>query len=74
MYLAGRTLAGREPAGAGHAWSIEFATPVPLPGLVSLNVSHPDPQTTTVTAWNGRSRKPHFTASIDRAGASHRDR
>lgn len=74
MYLAGRMLAGREPAGAGHAWSIEFATPVPLPGTVSLNVSHPDPRTTTVTAWNARSRKPHFTGTIDRVGAAQRDR
>jgi hypothetical protein len=64
MYLAGRMLAGREPDGGGYSWEIAFATPVPLPGTVSLNFAHPDPETTTVTAWNGRSGKPHFTGTI----------
>lgn len=73
MYLAGRMLAGREPAGAGHAWSISFATPVPLPGSVSLNVTHPGPGVTEVTAWDGRGRRPHFTGRIERDAAGYRD-
>lgn len=73
MYLAGRTLAGREPAGAGHAWTISFATPVLLPGSVSLNVTHPGPGSTEVTAWNGRTLKPHFTARIERGAAGYSD-
>ncbi|MFC7402359.1 MaoC/PaaZ C-terminal domain-containing protein [Citricoccus sp. GCM10030269] len=64
MYLAGRMLAGREPEGAGHSWSIDFATPARLPGTVSLHFGHPDPGTTEVTAWNARSGKPHFTGMI----------
>lgn len=79
MYLAGRMLAGREPAGAGHAWTISFATPVPLPGSVSLGVTHSSAGTaradgaTEVTAWNGRNGKPHFTGRIEHGGAAHRD-
>ncbi|NUL45084.1 hypothetical protein F7P69_07735 [Cellulosimicrobium funkei] len=68
MYLAGRMLAGREPEGAGHEWEISFATPVLLPGTVSLGVVHTDRRNTEVkteiTAWNGRNGKPHFTGSI----------
>ncbi|WP_413543500.1 MaoC family dehydratase [Citricoccus nitrophenolicus] len=64
MYLAGRMLAGREPAGGGFSWGIEFATPVLLPGTVSLNFDHPAPGRTKVTAWNGRRQRPHFTGSI----------
>jgi hypothetical protein len=76
MYLAGRMLAGREPAGAGHSWSIAFATPVPLPGSVSLGVTHSasgTARTTEVTAWNGRNGRPHFTGRIERGGADYRD-
>lgn len=64
MYLAGRMLAGREPAGGGYSWQIDFATPVLLPGTVSLNVAHPAPGHTEVTAWNGRRQRPHFTGNI----------
>ncbi|WP_439279676.1 MaoC family dehydratase [Microbacterium sp. A93] len=64
MYLAGRMLAGREPAAGGYAWRISFATPVLLPGTVSLNFAHPAPGRTVVTAWNGRRQRPHFTGSI----------
>jgi acyl dehydratase len=73
MFLAGRMLAGREPVGAGHAWSISFATPVLLPGSVSLGVTHPAPGTTEVTAWNGRNRRPHFTGRIQLGAAGYRD-
>ncbi|WP_159551020.1 MaoC/PaaZ C-terminal domain-containing protein [Citricoccus sp. K5] len=77
MYLAGRMLAGREPAGAGHEWEISFATPVLLPGTVSLGVVHADRRnaeittelTTEVTAWNGRTGRPHFTGSITVPGS-----
>lgn len=76
MYLAGRMLAGREPDGAGHAWTISFATPVLLPGAVSLGVT-PSGRgatgSTEVTAWNGRDRRPHFTGRIEPGGAGHRD-
>lgn len=64
MYLAGRMLAGREPAAGGYSWRISFATPVPLPGTVSLNFAHPAPGHTEVTAWDGRRQRPHFTGSI----------
>lgn len=66
MYLAGRMLAGREPAEASHAWQIDFATVVLLPGTVSLNVAHPEPGRTEVTAWKPRTGKPHFTGWIQR--------
>ncbi|XKH56302.1 hypothetical protein LG293_14135 [Citricoccus nitrophenolicus] len=73
MYLAGRMLAGREPAGAGHEWEISFATPVLLPGTVSLGVvprdRHSTEATTEITAWNGRTGKPHFTGSITVPGS-----
>ncbi|MEO9246157.1 MaoC/PaaZ C-terminal domain-containing protein [Citricoccus nitrophenolicus] len=64
MYLAGRMLAGREPAGGGYSWQIGFATPVLLPGTVSLGFAHPAPGRTEVTAWDGRRQRPHFTGSI----------
>ncbi len=64
MYLAGRMLAGREPAGGGFSWQIAFATPVILPGTVSVQVTHPDPGRTRVLAWDGRRGRPHFTGSI----------
>lgn len=67
MYLAGRMLAGREPAAGGYSWRISFATPVLLPGAVSLNVAHPAPGHTEVTAWDGRRQRPHFTGSITRS-------
>ncbi|MFB9070467.1 MaoC/PaaZ C-terminal domain-containing protein [Citricoccus parietis] len=73
MYLAGRMLAGREPAGAGHEWEISFATPVLLPGTVSVSVVHAGrrnaDETTEVTAWNGRTGRPHFTGSITIPGS-----
>lgn len=64
MYLAGRMLAGREPSGGGYSWQISFATPVPLPGTVSLNFAHPALGHTEVTAWDSRRKRPHFTGSL----------
>lgn len=71
MYLAGRMLAGREPAEAGFQWEIEFKTPVVLPATVTVGFWHdadqPDQaQRLHCTGWNARKKKPHFHATITR--------
>lgn len=64
MLLAARMLDGREPAGAGFRWSIEFEAPVVLPTTVAVAYAHPTPQTTSVVGWDTRRGRRHFTGEI----------
>lgn len=64
MYSAGRMLEGREPEGAGHRWSIDFAAPVTLPATVAFAAEHVDAQQLRFTGWNPRKSRLHFSAEL----------
>lgn len=64
MYSAGRMLEGREPEGAGHSWSIDFAAPVALPATVAFAVEHVDASQLRFTGWNPRKSRLHFSAEL----------
>lgn len=64
MLLAARMLEGREPAGAGFRWDIEFEAPVVLPARVAVRYAHPTPETTQVTGWDPRRGRRHFIGAI----------
>lgn len=69
MYLAGRLLAGREPAAGGFGWQIAFEAPVTLPGTVAVAYTRPADGATEATGWNARTGRRHFTGSIAPLGA-----
>jgi len=64
MYLAGRALAGLEPADAGFSWEIEFATPVSLPGTVSYRVERSADGSAEFLGWDARRNRPHFNGRV----------
>ncbi len=64
MYSAGRMLEGREPEGAGHRWSIDFAAPVALPATVAFAAEHVDAQQLRFTGWNPRKSRLHFSGEL----------
>jgi len=64
MLLAARMLEGREPAGAGVRWHIDFEAPVVLPATVSVRYESADAGGTSVTGWDARRRRRHFTGEI----------
>ncbi|PRB72520.1 MaoC/PaaZ C-terminal domain-containing protein [Arthrobacter sp. MYb213] len=65
IYLAARALAGIEPATGNYAWSIEFKTPVLLPGTVDLGFEATG-NGYKVQGWNPRKLKPHFELDLTR--------
>ncbi|NMM29612.1 MAG: hypothetical protein HHJ10_00815 [Cellulomonas sp.] len=71
MYTASRALAVVGAArGDAFTWTVEFATPVLLPGTVTVRVA-PDAQPSAhdgipyaFAGWNARSGKPHLTGTV----------
>lgn len=68
MYLASRMVEEVQPVSAeSFEWSIDFHSPVLLPGNVSISVSdtHDDAWTgSEVTGWDARRRRPYFTGRM----------
>lgn len=64
MLLAARMLEGREPAGGGFRWHVEFEAPVVLPGTVAVRYEADPEAGTRVTGWDGRRGRRHFTGLI----------
>ena len=71
MHTASRALAVVGAArGDAFTWTVEFATPVLLPGTVTVRVA-PDAQRSAhdgtpyaYAGWSSRSGKPHFTGTV----------
>lgn len=71
MYLGSRMVEEAKPAGVeSFSWSIDFRTPVLLPGRVAVVVEQRGTpggwQESEVTAWDPRRRRPHFDATVSR--------
>lgn len=64
MYLAGRALAQCAPHGTGYAWSVDFATPVFLPGTVEVNRTSQPGGVVRFSGWNAKASKPHFAGEV----------
>ncbi|MGJ5609581.1 MaoC/PaaZ C-terminal domain-containing protein, partial [Micrococcus luteus] len=64
MFLAARMLEGREPAGAGFRWHIDFEAPVVLPTTVAVRYEPGPDGGTRVWGWDARRRRPHFSGEI----------
>lgn len=64
MFLAARMLEGREPAGAGFRWHIDFEAPVVLPTTVAVRYEPGPDGGTRVCGWDARRRRPHFSGEI----------
>lgn len=66
MYLVGRSLAGREPRGAGFTYQVDFFSPVLLPSSVSVSISHHHNEQELI-GFGTRSKKIHFVARLQEA-------
>lgn len=70
MYLASRALADVGAAkGDSFSWSVDFESPVFLPGRVALDIHTVQPpgstwQRSDFVAWNPRSGRRHFKGSV----------
>ena len=67
MYTASRALAGVGPArGDAFTWTVEFASPVLLPGTVAVRVAAADKGAPgyTYAAWNATSSKLHLKGKV----------
>lgn len=71
MYLAARMVGQACPAPVEHLrWSIDFATPVLLPGTVAVAFTRAPAGTSTrtdVVGWSRESNRPHFTGRVERS-------
>ncbi|MFC8734308.1 MaoC/PaaZ C-terminal domain-containing protein [Luteimicrobium sp. NPDC057192] len=64
MYTASRALAGvARERGDAYDWSVEFARPVLLPGVVDVSV-RPDGARWVYEGWDARKGATHFTGSV----------
>lgn len=69
MYTAARALADVGAArGDAFDWSVEFGSPVLLPGTVTVRVAHDDAAGFTFAGWDARSGKPHLTGTVTPLG------
>lgn len=65
MYTASRALAGVGAAsGDAFTWTVEFASPVLLPGTVAVRIAPDDAGGFAYTGWNPRSGKLHLTGAV----------
>ncbi|GII98525.1 MaoC dehydratase-like protein [Sediminihabitans luteus] len=64
MYTAARALAEVGPArGDAYDWSVEFATPVLLPGTVDVAITR-GPAGFDYVGWDARHGRPHLTGTV----------
>lgn len=65
MYTASRALAVVGAARSdAFTWTVEFATPVLLPGTVTVRIAPDETGGYDLAGWNARSRKPHLTGRV----------
>ncbi|MFC7879804.1 MaoC/PaaZ C-terminal domain-containing protein [Isoptericola sp. NPDC057391] len=65
MYTAARALADVGHArGDAYRWTVEFASPVLLPGTVDVAVTPADDGGFAYVGWNGGRRRQHFRGTV----------